>query len=114
MKIIKEEEQIQRSFIYWLRKTHNIPTGMSPIVKLSVQHGARMKAMGYSRGWPDIFIPRARKGFNGLFIEFKGSKGRIDNEYQVPMIAHLQDEGYKVVVCRSVDEAIMVTENYLK
>ena len=114
MKIIKEEEQIQRSFVYWFRKTYpRIPLGMAPITKLSPQQGARMKAMGYSRGWPDVFIPRPNKGWGGLFIEFKSSKGKI-SVHQKDMLKGLFDLGYQTCVCRSEIDAISAVRIYLK
>ena len=114
MKIIKEEEQIQRSFVYWFRKTYsNIPIGMAPITKLSPRQGARMKALGYTKGWPDIFIPIPRRSWGGLFIEFKSPKGKI-SEVQKIMLKGLHDLGYQNAVCRTVEDAITVVRMYLK
>ena len=114
MKIIKEEEQIQKGFVYWFRKTYSqIPIGMSPITKMSVQQGARMKAAGYTRGWPDIFIPIPHKSWCGLFIEFKSSKGKI-SVHQKDMLKGLFDLGYQTCVCRSEIDAISAVRIYLK
>jgi len=114
MKIIKEEEQIQKGFVYWFRKTYSqIPIGMSPITKMSVQQGARMKAAGYTRGWPDIFIPIPHKSWGGLFIEFKSPKGKI-SDHQKKMLTDLYELGYKTAVCRSIEDAMTVVRLYLR
>ena len=113
MKIIKEEEQIQRAVVYWLRKTfpatlHTI----SPITKLSVSLGARMKAMGYSKGSPDLMVFQPRAGYHGLFIEFKTPKGKINID-QYHWAKELQALGYYHAFCRSADEAITILQKYL-
>jgi len=110
----KEEERIQIEFVKWFRATYpRIPLGMSPITSLSVRMGAKMKALGYTKGWPDIFIPRPNKGWSGLFIEFKASKGVI-SVHQKAMLRDLYDLGYSTVVCRSVEDAMTQARLYLK
>ena len=73
----------------------------------------RMKATGYKRGFPDVFVYEARGGFHGLAIELKkGSGGRVSpsqNEWQQA----LEMRGYKATVAKGYDEAVRVLEWYL-
>ena len=110
-----EEDQIQIRFITWFRaKYPEVPTGMSPITKLSARQGKKMKAMGYTKGWPDVFIPVPNKGYMGIFIEFKTPKGKVCKKFQEPLLEKLHNYGYKTVICRSTEEAIEVVEKYFK
>ena len=81
--------------------------------KRSAVTGAQLKRMGMRRGFPDLFIPLARRGFHGLFIEMKYGKGRLSTE-QREWLSRLSDEGYGVCVCYSADEAIGKINKYIK
>lgn len=81
----------------------------------------KMKAEGIKAGVPDLFLPVARHGFHGLFIEMKtedhrpkreGSKGGL-SDVQCEWIGDLRKQGYKVAVCYGRDEAISEITNYL-
>ena len=41
--------------------------------------GAKAKQSGMKKGFPDLFLPVARKGFHGLFIELKRDENKILN-----------------------------------
>lgn len=80
--------------------------------KRSVAYGAKMKRMGLSKGFPDIFIPTARKDFHGLFIELKRDmKSRVSAE-QTAWITYLNKQGYKALICYGAAEAINEIEKY--
>lgn len=112
---MNEEYHIQTAFVHWLRSQHpNILFTIAPNgMKLPIQVAKKMKAMGYLKGTPDIIIFEARKGFNGLLIELKTEKGRLTKEQKI-VIPMLNDRGYKTVICRSCEEAILTVEKYLK
>ena len=65
------------------------------------------------KGAPDMFLPVARKGYHGLFIELKREKGGTVSAYQKKVLYILNKEGYKAVVCRGHDEAIQTIMEYL-
>ena len=113
LKIIKEEEQIQRAVVYWLRKTY--PSAMftiSPITKLTISQGARMKAMGYTKGSPDLMVFEPRGPWHGLFIEFKSAKGRLTPD-QLHWKNKLDSKNYYHAVCRTPEDAIEILKKYL-
>ena len=72
----------------------------------------KLKREGVKRGIPDIFLPCARGGSHGLFIEMKASDGRISPE-QASVHKLLWEEGYAVIVCYSLESAIMLITWYL-
>ena len=74
--------------------------------------GRRMKDMGYLVGTPDLFIPVARNGYNGLFIELKTGKNRLTKE-QKTVSDFLMYEGFDFAVCYSVDGFIQILDRYL-
>ena len=75
---------------------------------------ARLKAQGVKAGVPDLFLPVARNGKHGLFIEMKRRRGgRIEPE-QKKWIAALLGQGYEVYVCKGADAAIETIKRYLE
>lgn len=92
-----------------LRLLHHIPNGGSR----NAIEAARLKAQGVKPGVPDIFLPCAKKGFYGLYIELKRQKGGRVSEEQKSMIDALRDEGYKVAVCKGWEEAKNVITEYM-
>lgn len=89
---------------------HHIPNGG----KRSKSEAARFKAQGVKAGVPDIFLPCARGGYHGLYIELKRTKGGKLSAAQKEWIDALRGQGYKVIVCYGFDEAREVIINYLE
>lgn len=81
--------------------------------KRSAATGANLVRMGLKKGFPDLFIPRARGKYHGLFIEMKYGKGKTSPD-QEEWIDILLREGYACTVCRGADEAINIIETYNK
>lgn len=71
-----------------------------------------LKSMGVTAGVPDVCCAIARRGYHGLFLEFKKPGGRTTVE-QERVIVKLIDEGYMVKVCDSVEEAFRIFEDYV-
>ena len=72
----------------------------------------KLKKEGVKRGIPDIFLPCARGGSHGLFIEMKSHDGKVSPE-QASVHKLLREEGYAVAVCYSLDSAIVLITWYL-
>lgn len=72
-----------------------------------------LKAEGMLSGVPDIILPVARKGFNGLMIEFKKPvTGRLTGSQQL-YIDLVVKENWLVVVMTDAQAAIDTVKNYL-
>lgn len=127
-----EESQMQRALITWWQRQcrvfgvpelalFSIPNGGAR----SVVTGATLKAEGARKGVPDLLLAVARAwsvkdalssqavvGFHGLFLELKRRDGRLSPEQEV-FHKLLRQQGYKVVVCWSLTEAINEITTYL-
>ena len=68
--------------------------------------------MGLVSGVADMFLSVARGGCHGLYIEFKTSKGK-QSDKQKAFEERVKGQGYKYYIVRSLEEAQVITENYL-
>lgn len=92
-----------------LQLIFHIPNGG----KRNASEGAKFKKLGVKAGVPDLFLPIAKNGYNGLFIELKYGKGTTSKTQKEWLLA-LQEQGYLCKVCNGAEEAIAVLQNYLK
>jgi hypothetical protein len=67
--------------------------------------GGWMVAEGLKSGVPDLFLPVARQGKHGFFIEMKREKGGEVSENQRLWIEALREQGYEAQVCYGWDDA---------
>ena len=72
-----------------------------------------LKRQGVKPGVPDMFLPVARRGYHGLFIELKTETGRTSKN-QDAWIADLNAQGYFCPVCHGFDSAVRVIEWYME
>lgn len=74
--------------------------------------GARMKEEGVKAGVPDLFLPVARNGAFGMYIEMKAPTGTVQAS-QRTWLVDLRAQGYLAYVCHSDDEAMKILTEYL-
>ena len=113
------EEQEQAAVIEWtvlmakqypeLNLIMHIPNGGLR----SKPEAVRFKKIGVKAGVPDLFLPVARGGWHGLFIEMKRQKGGRLSEEQAEWLKALEAEHYCAVVCAGAEEACDTIMNYL-
>ena len=75
----------------------------------------RMRALkeeGLRPGVSDLFLPCARGGYFGLFMEMKTEKGVV-SENQKEFMAGVEIMGYRTAVCYGAEEAIDILTDYL-
>ena len=114
------EDEEQTALIAWAEYNKS----MRPELKLLLHipnggqrrksEAARFKAMGVKRGVPDLFLPVAKGGFHGLWIELKRQHGGIVSAEQEGWITQLRMMGYKAEVCRGWEAAAEVITSYLR
>ena len=98
------EAQEQIALIQWaklqsgkypeLALIYHIPNGGSR----HPAEAARLKQQGVKAGVPDLCLPVARGGYNGLYIELKAGRNKptpLQNEW----LSWLNQQGYRAVVC---------------
>ena len=117
---IPTEAQEQAALFRWakcmawkwteLRCMHHIPNGGSrnPI------EARHLKEQGVKAGIPDIFLPCARGGWHGLYIEMKRRTGGRISEEQRAMLDALRAQGYRTQVCKGWEQAKQIIEQYLR
>jgi hypothetical protein len=72
----------------------------------------KAKAEGQLAGVSDYFLPAARQGFHGLYVELKTQTGAPSRQ-QREFIQAVRDNGYRAEVCRGWREAWAVLRDYL-
>ena len=87
---------------------HAIPNGG----KRSKSEAARMKAAGVKPGVPDMFLPVAREGCHGLYIELKRRDGGRVSTEQTAWMDALARQGYKTALCHGWDAAREEIQRY--
>lgn len=80
--------------------------------KCTPQQGALLKAQGVKAGVPDIWLPVARGGYNGLVIELKYGKNR-PTPTQRQWLDALAAQGWFAAVCWKFEDAVKIITAYL-
>lgn len=119
VRIYPTEEEEQTVVMHWaammagrwpeLRMLFHVPNGG----KRSKTEAARFRAAGVRSGVPDLFLPCARGGYHGMWIEMKAFGGRVSAE-QERWLRELQAAGYFCRVCYGADAAIAELERYMQ
>ena len=112
-----EEQQALFEWAEWqqakypeLETMHHIPNEG----KRSISSGKKLVAAGLKKGVPDIFLPAAKCGCHGMYIELKRTKGGGPTKEQLWWKDRLIKQGYYVVICRGWQEAANEILRYLK
>ena len=111
------EAEEQKAFVQWLKFMNIAHTAVTNEQQMSSQNklmalrsGAKQKAMGRSKGFPDMIIILEDKC---LFIEMKRVKGSTTSKEQKVWIETLNGLGHHSKVCKGAKEAIEFVELYL-
>lgn len=114
----REEQQHCIALMEWADKAkakypelgllYHIPNGGAR----SKAEGGILKAMGVKAGMPDYCLPTPRCGYAALYIEMKTQSGRIE-KHQLGVMEDLANNGNLCCVCRSVDEAMQLLQEYM-
>ncbi len=112
----QEEYEIQKAFTKYIQYKYPCLRfcGSSGGMRTTLNQAVKNKLAGYSKGFPDIQIPKPSKGYNGLFIEIKKGKGGVKSPEQKAWIDYLNGQGYKALFAHGLDECIEILEDYLK
>lgn len=109
MAIVQWADSMSRSTYSDLGALYAIPNGGSrhPV------EAKNMKLAGVKSGVPDMFLPVARRGYHGLYIELKRRDVNVVSANQYEWLCKLHMRDYLVEVCRGYDEATKVLTWYL-
>lgn len=126
-KYLGKEDHLQRQVIDYLNYQYNVkPIPCNTEGNKSNFERFKFNYMGGYKGILDLFIPIAKGGFNGLFIELKadgvkiykkdgssfaGKKGEHIEFQQQEINRHLSN-GYLAGFCVGFEECKIVIDNY--
>lgn len=116
---IDNEAGAQETLFNWVQYQHakhpelgllyHIPNGG----KRDARTAANLKRQGVKAGVPDLHLPVARGGYNGLYIELKVGSNK-PTQLQKKWLNSLNEQGYLAVVCYGWQEAAEQLINYLE
>lgn len=112
-----EESSMQAACVTWFRCQWPAYAG----VFFSVPNGGRrdkvtgavLKREGALPGVADLLLLVARGGYHGLCIEMKTRQGR-QSPSQRRFEIHVTEQGYRYVVCHSLNEFMKGVNGYLR
>jgi hypothetical protein len=111
------ESKIQIACVNWFRlKYPHLKKNLIAIPNGGARNnitGAILKAEGVIAGCSDLFLFVPSRDYHGLAIEMKTPSGR-QRESQKQWQEAIENQGYRYIVCRSVDEFINEIDSYLK
>ena len=116
--VIGKEEAHQTALTNWARMMrtqypaltlyHHIPNGGLRDKRTA----ARLIGQGVHSGVPDVFVPAARGGYHGIYVELKtGANSPTPNQNE--FMSGAMAEGYYCAVCYGWPCAAAVIEDYL-
>lgn len=112
-----EEQQALFQWAAWQSGNHpelalmyHIPNGGSR----GKAEAGRFRAEGVKAGVPDIFLPAARGGYHGLYIEMKRLEKSKTSKEQLIWHENLSKQGYFVAVCKGWEKASQTILAYLR
>lgn len=88
---------------------HHIPNGGHR----NKATAARLQRLGVKSGVPDLFLPVARAGFHGLYVELKTRDGKVTAN-QREWLEKLNAQGYCARACFGSLAATELIDLYLK
>jgi hypothetical protein len=74
--------------------------------------GIKLKAQGVIPGIPDLFLPVARGGNHGFYLELKKANGTVKPD-QWAMMLELHRQGYHVRLTNHLGTALELISDYL-
>lgn len=112
------ESQIQQSCIKWFQLQHRDLWDDGVLFHIANEgirldgQGRRTKREGIVRGVADLCLAMPRHGFGALYIEMK-RPGCYQSPEQKTWQKNMERHGNKYVVCKSLDEFIVIVNRYL-
>lgn len=107
----ERHEQIQ--FVVWLRKQGFKVSASANGGSRNLLEAINLKAMGVSKGFPDVEVPLPSGYYHGFYIEMKRQKGGKISPEQLEWLSYLREKGYYAEVAHGFDEAREMFTHYL-
>tara|TARA_B100000519_G_C14205534_1_gene420126 strand:+ start:208 stop:567 length:360 start_codon:yes stop_codon:yes gene_type:complete len=115
MKNRQDELKLQIAVVNWLKM--NFPEirycASAGGMRTSLSVAKKMKASGYVKGFPDLFLYHPTMTHNGMAIELKANQKSYASKEQKQWIKDLNERGYYAIISKSFDETVQQITNYL-
>ena len=118
-KTIKPEELLVLNVSGFMRDDYpEQPFRFDQIDQVGLQAGRRNKQIHgkWSKGYPDMFIPKVKKKYGGLYLELKATSKLINNEHTRTQDKYhqvLRRLGYKCIFCIGFEDCVKKIKKYL-
>jgi hypothetical protein len=99
------EEQEQIVFVTWLLKQGYKVSGSANGGSRHILEAVKLKRMGVSPGYPDVFVPLKTPKFSGFYVEMKRLTGGKIQQNQIEWLEYLRGQGYYAEVAKGAEEA---------
>ncbi len=121
MQTYKSEDDLQKTVARYLDsikgkhkfKWCHVPNGGARNVVVA----SKLKAQGVKPGVPDVMIFKNNNEFHGLAIElkihYKSGKKNYPSKEQKEWIKYLREEGWAVFVAYTLDEVMVIVDEYM-
>lgn len=110
--MIKRSEATEQEAVVQYCEFNRIPIFAIPNGgKRNKLEAVNLKRQGVKAGVPDLFVPVARRGFHGLFIEMKYGRNKT-TPAQEAWLCDLSYQGYLAKVCNGYGEAVELLKYY--
>ena len=95
------------------------PFRFDQVDQIGLHNGKRHKMIHkkWSKGYPDLFLPKPKKKYNGFYLELKATKTVHDTAHTREQAWYhdiLRALGYKVDFCCGLGDCISKLKKYLK
>jgi len=119
--MVHEEELEQQAVIAWskyfeeLKWMFAVPNGafLGGTKIQRINQMGRMKKAGLKVGVADLFLPVAKDGKHGMYIEMKKSKGGNVSADQKEFLSDMASAGYHCIIAHGAKEAIDEITEYM-
>lgn len=116
----KAEELIVINVCNYIKKHYpEQPFRVDLVDKIGRFNGGKVKSLHgkWSRGYPDLFLPRRTKGYGGLYLEVKATATVHNTAHtRLQAVYHevLRQQGFKVLFACGYDECIIAVNKYMR
>ncbi len=107
------EEYEQIVFVTWLLNKGYRVSGSANGGSRHLLEAVKLKRMGVSAGYPDVFVPLTTPKYAGFYVEMKRLKGGKVQRNQLEWLEYLRGQGYYAEVARGSEEAKEMFHSYL-
>jgi hypothetical protein len=108
------EYQLQKNVIKYIKLKYPslLYCASAGGMRTSMTQAKKMKATGYKKGFPDLFIYEPKGKYHGLALELKIKKGR-PTKSQLDWRNELNKRNYVSEITYGFDETIEILDRYL-